>query len=186
MRYFLPYVFVIPVSASVLLGGVWIFVLPPAVYAALTLVDLACGKVDPRRPPTPHWSNALAGWLWPPVQFALLAWSLVEVAGGRFEPWASDIAALARHGHVACKFSALPNSAPPGAGADVLRPYSDALIAAFGPERLIWASDWPPLLRATDYGTWRRISLALLDGLSSLDRDAVLGGNAARFYRLPS
>ena len=41
-----------------------------------------------------------------------------DIAGGRFEPWASDIAALAVIGNVSCKFSALPNSAPPGAGAD--------------------------------------------------------------------
>jgi L-fuconolactonase len=107
-----------------------------------------------------------------------------DIAGGRFEPWAGDIAALARYGNVSCKFSALPNSAPSGAGADVLRPYSDALIAAFGPERLIWASDWPPLLRATDYATWRRISLELIEGLPPCDQAALLGGNATRIYRL--
>ncbi len=109
-----------------------------------------------------------------------------DIAGGHFAPWAGDIKALARHANVSCKFSALPNCAPPGAGADVLRPYSDALIAAFGPERLIWASDWPPLLRAADYATWRRISLELLQTLSPPERNAVLGGSATRIYRLPS
>jgi L-fuconolactonase len=108
-----------------------------------------------------------------------------DIAGGRLEPWASDIAALARHPNVSCKFSALPNSAPPGAGTGTLRPYSDLLLASFGAERLIWASDWPPLLRAADYASWRRMSLELLAGLSEGERAAVLGGNAARIYRLP-
>lgn len=108
-----------------------------------------------------------------------------DIAGGRLEPWSSDIAALARHQNVACKFSALPNSAPPGADTDTLRPYSDALLATFGAGRLVWASDWPPLLRATDYARWRRISLELLAGLPEGARAAVLGGNAARIYRLP-
>lgn len=109
-----------------------------------------------------------------------------DIAGGRLEPWASDMAALARHRNVACKFSALPNSAPAGGGAEALRPFSDVLLATFGAERLVWASDWPPLLRAADYASWRRISLDLLAGLSADERSAVLGGNAARIYRLPA
>ncbi|MCB1498176.1 MAG: amidohydrolase family protein [Bauldia sp.] len=107
-----------------------------------------------------------------------------DIAGGRLEPWSCDIRALARHGNVACKFSALPNSAPLGAGTDALAPYSSVVIAAFGAERLMWASDWPPLLRATDYAMWRRISLELLTGLSADERNAVLGGTAKRIYRL--
>ena len=39
----------------------------------------------------------------------------------------------------------LLNCAPPGAGAAELRPYADHVLGAFGPDRLIWASDWPPL-----------------------------------------
>ena len=109
-----------------------------------------------------------------------------DIAGGRFEPWASDMAGLARRRNVSCKLSALPNSARPGAGADTLRPFSDVLLATFGAERLIWASDWPPLLRAVDYASWRRISLELLAGLSEDERRAVLGENAVRIYRLPA
>jgi alkane 1-monooxygenase len=86
MRYFLPFLFVIPTSASLLLGGVWIFVFPAAIYAALILADLACGEADPLQPPSPHWSNALATWLWPPAQFALIAWSLWEIAAGHLAP----------------------------------------------------------------------------------------------------
>lgn len=109
-----------------------------------------------------------------------------DIAGGRLEPWAGDMRALGRYRNVSCKFSALPNSAPPGADASVLRPYSTAVLEAFGPERLLWASDWPPLLRASDYLTWRETSLALLAGLGEGERAAVLGDNAVRIYRLSS
>ena len=53
-----------------------------------------------------------------------------------------------------------PAPAPPS-----LRPYADHVLDAFGPDRLIWASDWPPLDLAADYATWRRVSLELLAGL---------------------
>jgi L-fuconolactonase len=107
-----------------------------------------------------------------------------DIAGGRFEPWAGDMSELAKLPNVACKFSGLLNCAPPGAGAAELKPYADHVLSAFGPERLIWASDWPPLDLAADYATWRRVSLELLSGLGEDERAAVLGGNAERIYGL--
>lgn len=107
-----------------------------------------------------------------------------DIRGGRFEPWASDIAELARMPNVACKFSGLLNCAASGAGAGDLRPYAGHVHSCFGSERLIWASDWPPLELAAGYADWRRISLALLDDLTAAQRAAVLGGNAERIYRL--
>ena len=107
-----------------------------------------------------------------------------DIAGGRLEPWAADIAALALLPNVACKYSGLLNCAGPGAGAAELAPFAAHVLACFGPERLIWASDWPPLDLAASYARWREVSLDLLSGLSPAERAAVLGGNAERIYRL--
>lgn len=107
-----------------------------------------------------------------------------DIVGGRFEPWASDIAELAKSPNVACKFSGLLNCAAPGAGAAELRPYAAHVLGCFGAERVMWASDWPPLELAADYATWRKVSLALLADLTASERDAILGGNAERIYRL--
>lgn len=107
-----------------------------------------------------------------------------DIRGGRFEPWASDIAELARLPNVACKFSGLMNCAAPGAGADDLRPYAAHVLRCFGADRLIWASDWPPLELAAHYADWRSISLELLGGLTAAEQAAVFGGNAERLYRL--
>jgi L-fuconolactonase len=53
----------------------------------------------------------------------------------------------------------------------------------FGPERVMWGSDWPVLELNGSYDSWRRATLAILDGHPGAA--AVLGGTAARFYRIP-
>jgi L-fuconolactonase len=107
-----------------------------------------------------------------------------DIANGRYRPWADDIAALARLPNVACKFSGLLNCAAPGAGAAELKPFADQVMQCFGPQRLVWASDWPPLDLAASYARWREVSLELIAGLARHEREAVLGGNAERIYRL--
>lgn len=108
-----------------------------------------------------------------------------DIAAGRFQPWARDISALAALPNTACKLSGIPNQAPRGAGAEAFRPYAAHVLERFGPERTLWASDWPPLLLSgTDYTRWWRISSELLAGLDAAARAAVLGGAAARIYRL--
>lgn len=107
-----------------------------------------------------------------------------DIAGGAFQPWASDIERLARETQAVCKFSGLVTEAAPGWTVDDLRPFADHLLAAFGPQRLMWGSDWPVVTLAGGYARWRDAAADLLGGLPPAARDAVLGGTAARFYRL--
>jgi L-fuconolactonase len=107
-----------------------------------------------------------------------------DIRRQRFRTWAEDLSALARHPNVVCKLSGLPNQAEPGAGVDVLRPYAEHVLAQFGPQRTLWASDWPPLLLSGDYAGWWRTTEALLAGLAPESRAAVLGGTARRVYGL--
>ena len=107
-----------------------------------------------------------------------------DVAGDQFEPWAADLAELARLPNVSCKLSGLMNCAAPGAGIDDIRRYAEQVISAFGPSRTMWASDWPPLDLASDYATWRSISMGIVDQLSPAERADVLGETATRIYRL--
>lgn len=106
------------------------------------------------------------------------------IADGEFEPWLSDMAQLAALPQVHCKLSGLLTEARPHADAEALRPYVEAVLALFGPARVLWGSDWPVLRLASDYGRWLAISETLLAGLSAAQRAAVLGRNAMRFYRL--
>jgi L-fuconolactonase len=100
-----------------------------------------------------------------------------------WEPWASLIARAAEHPNVYAKVSGLNTAADAEAwSADDLRPYVEHALGAFGPDRLMFGSDWPVALLAGDYAkVWKETGV-LLAGLADSDRDAVLGGTAARFY----
>lgn len=104
------------------------------------------------------------------------------IAAQRREPWATDIAAVARDTRAMCKLSGLVTEAGPDWHAHDLRPYADHLLTCFGPARLMWGSDWPVVNLAGGYDRWRDVSDGLLAGLTPAERAAVEGGNAARFY----
>ncbi len=120
------------------------------------------------------------------IRFVLDHCGKPDIAGSRFQPWADSLAELARLPNVACKVSGLLNCAAPGAGAAELQPYADHVVACFGPARVLWASDWPPLDLVSDYPTWKRVSDDLFAGLPVDDRAAVFGGTAEKLYRLKS
>lgn len=101
---------------------------------------------------------------------------------GLLDPWRADMAALAARPNTVCKLSGLVTEAGPDWTVDDLRPYVEHLLKAFGPQRLLWGSDWPVVNLAGGYDRWREASLTLLASLSNSERDAMLGGNAARIY----
>jgi len=105
-----------------------------------------------------------------------------QIGEGLFQPWAADVAALAQRPNVVCKLSGLVTEAGPGWSAAQLEPYFAHLLAAFGPGRLLWGSDWPVLDLAADYDAWIRVSERQLAHLPLPERAAVFGDNAARIY----
>jgi L-fuconolactonase len=104
------------------------------------------------------------------------------IAAGSREPWASDIATIARESGALCKLSGLVTEAKRSWGVDDLRPYVDRLLACFGPSRLMWGSDWPVVNLAGGYERWREASDTLLSGVSAEERKRIDGLNAAAFY----
>jgi L-fuconolactonase len=107
-----------------------------------------------------------------------------DIANESFAPWANRMQALAQQTHTCCKLSGLLTEAGPEAGAEQLRPYVEHLLQCFGPRRLMWGSDWPVLNLAADYPRWLTLTKSLLAHLEGPDRDAIMGGTAARFYGL--
>jgi len=104
--------------------------------------------------------------------------------------WRRDMAALAALPQVCCKVSGLltelapSDRASPTRATERLRPVVDALLAWFGPRRLMWGSDWPVLTLAASYADWVSVSDELLVPLSAGERAQVLHGSAQRFYGL--
>lgn len=105
-----------------------------------------------------------------------------DIAGGEIAGWRRDITAIAAQSRACCKLSGLATEAAPGWGDEDLRPYVEAVVAAFGPRRLMWGSDWPVLNLAGDYLTWSRCADRLLAGLSADDLAWIWGRTAAHFY----
>lgn len=101
-----------------------------------------------------------------------------------FSKWADGMSALAEETAGCCKFSGLVTEADEGWSVDDLRPFADHVVHAFGPDRVMWGSDWPVCRLQAEYGDWHTVAQSLTDGLSGPARSDIFGGTAARFYRL--
>lgn len=99
-----------------------------------------------------------------------------------FAHWADGMARLAGETRAFCKFSALVTEARPDWTVQDLKPYVDHIISVFGPERVMWGSDWPVCLLASSYAGWRQAALDLTAHLPQSARDRIFGGTAAEFY----
>lgn len=97
-------------------------------------------------------------------------------------PWAESLRDLALRPNVVCKLSGLPAESS-GEWTDAqLRPFLDVALDAFGPDRLLFGSDWPV---SGPYGRWAEtVTTWLEDRVGEHHQTAVLAENAERVYRL--
>ena len=107
------------------------------------------------------------------------------IKDGEISPWRENISKLAERENVYCKLSGMVTEADWATWTeDRLRPYFDAVLDGFGPDRLMFGSDWPVCLVACEYGRWRRIVSQWIEPLSEAERERILGGTAAEAYNL--
>jgi L-fuconolactonase len=101
------------------------------------------------------------------------------------DSWRRDMEALANHKNVCCKLSGLVTEAAwrQWRRAD-FTPYLDVALAAFGPERLMFGSDWPVCLLSGDYAEVAGVVQDSVAQLSAAEQEAIWGGAATRFYGL--
>ena len=110
-----------------------------------------------------------------------------EIKAGKTEPWATQMRKIAQRKNVFCKVSGLVTEADwKHWKADDFKPYLDVVFDAFGPDRLMFGSDWPVCLLAATYRQAKQLIEAHVKDFSQLDKDKVFGGNAALFYGLKS
>jgi L-fuconolactonase len=102
---------------------------------------------------------------------------------GQNGPWAAAIRGLAALPNLTCKLSGAHTS--PARAGD-LRPYYETVLAAFGPDRLMFGSDWPVSTLAATYGQVCDLYRDLTAQLSTAEQDAIFDRTARRVYRLPS
>lgn len=103
----------------------------------------------------------------------------------RMDDWLPQFKTAARHPNLYCKLSGLVTEADwQHWTAEDLKPYVQQALDRFGPERLMFGSDWPVCLLASDYAGVVALAQALVSGLSDAERAAVFAGTAARVYRI--
>jgi L-fuconolactonase len=102
-----------------------------------------------------------------------------------WEPWSTLIARAAGMPNVFAKLSGLDAGDADTWTTTDIAPYIDRALELFGPNRLMFGSDWPVANLRGGYGKVWRETNRVLARLSRDERDRILGGTAIAFYRLP-
>jgi L-fuconolactonase len=123
----------------------------------------------------------------PDVRFVLDHLGKPPIRSGGFEPWRAAVADLAARPNVAAKLSGLVTEADwEDWKPQDLRPYVEQALELFGPDRLMFGSDWPVCRLAAGYGRVLAVADELVTPLTSAaERERVFAGTAVEVYRLP-
>ena len=107
------------------------------------------------------------------------------IAERDYEPWAAFLTALAARPNVFCKLSGLVTEADwTQWTVDGLRPYAAHVLASFGPDRVMFGSDWPVCELAATYAQVHEAARELTSELSTSEQEEVFAGTANRAYPL--
>ncbi|WP_431902483.1 amidohydrolase family protein [Nonomuraea sp. bgisy101] len=118
------------------------------------------------------------------LTFVLDHLSKPAIATGELEPWASLIGELAAEPNVFCKLSGMVTEAKKQWRIEDLRPYTEVVIEAYGPKRIMFGSDWPVCLLQASYAEVVSAGEELTRHLTAAETAEIFGGTAHRAYRL--
>jgi predicted TIM-barrel fold metal-dependent hydrolase len=108
-----------------------------------------------------------------------------DIAGGGFAPWAASLRRLAAYSNLHCKLSGITAYCVAGKfETDDLAPWVAHVLDCFGPNRIVWGSDWPVANLGVGLPKWIDQSRALLASLGPDEAAAIAQHNARRIYSL--
>ena len=121
----------------------------------------------------------------PESRFVLDHLAKPPIAAGEWQPWADQLSALAQNDNVMAKISGLVTEADwsTWTPSDIRR-YVDHALSVFGPNRLIFGTDWPVCTLAASYRRIVDLAEQFIGELSIDEQAAVLGANATKIYSL--
>jgi predicted TIM-barrel fold metal-dependent hydrolase len=102
------------------------------------------------------------------------------------ETWKKDIAALAAKKNIICKISGIIARVPKEWSADDLSPIVNHCLESFGPDRVIFGSDWPVCLTGASYRQWVTALKEIIAERPLAEQKKLLSENAIKFYGLQS
>jgi L-fuconolactonase len=122
----------------------------------------------------------------PEQRFVLDHLAKPEIRTQRFSPWDADIRALARFENVSCKISGLVTEAAwkQWKLRDFQR-YLDHVLDCFGPDRLMFGSDWPVCTLSSNYSDLVLLIQDYLEAFPVEMQEKIWGSNAVRLYAIP-
>jgi L-fuconolactonase len=107
-----------------------------------------------------------------------------DTANNEFEFWSEGMGKIARNTNAYCKFSALVTEDIEAWTTERLRPYAEFVLQAFGPDRVMWGSDWPVCRLRCEHADWLKSARDITAHHSAADRAKIFGGTAAAFYHI--
>lgn len=105
-----------------------------------------------------------------------------QIASGELADWQRDLRKLANRPNVFCKLSGLLTEAGTRSDDAALGEIVAHMSDCFGPDRIMWGSDWPVLNLAGSYSGWAAQSERLIDRYFPDQQQAVWAANARRIY----
>ena len=108
-----------------------------------------------------------------------------KIKSTELSPWRENLRELAGRPNVYCKISGMVTEADwKHWTAAQLRPYIDVALDAFGPDRLMFGTDWPVCLVASTYERWHRFVAECTESLAPAEQDRIMGLTAVEAYGL--
>ena len=121
----------------------------------------------------------------PDTRFVIDHMAKPPIKSREIEEWARELKPLAAFPNVSCKLSGLVTESNwSNWRVDDLKPYAETALEHFGPERMMFGSDWPVCLLAAPYERVLDAFQKLLSELSDGDRELIFATNASQFYRI--
>lgn len=108
-----------------------------------------------------------------------------DIKNGERDSWLDDLKKLAALPHLSCKLSGLVTEADwlTGKKNEIVQ-YAKDIIDLFGPQRVLFGSDWPVCLLASSYADVVDIAVAAMQENSPQEREWMFGENAILLYNL--
>lgn len=108
-----------------------------------------------------------------------------DIGGGGYEPWSQSISKLSTLPHITCKMSGvLAYCHPKPANKKSISPYINHVIECFGPDRLVWGSDWPVVNLGSNLQNWIETFRDIILPLSTEEQTSICHQNAERIYKV--
>ena len=157
----------------------------PAVLETIAMVEKAGLALDYVAVNPAHVDNVpVLAAKFPNLKIVVDHFAKPGIADKTWEPWATQMTALAKHKNVYMKFSGLNTASAPGWTVADWQPYVDFMVKTYGANRVMMGGDWPVIVLGNTYVEVWKAQVEVISGYSESDQDWITHKTAKAFYNL--